>query len=228
MRFLAQLQSFQHITEASEGDLWISHWGQTEVRLEYKKHAAWNLKEGLKWVNFEFSLRLNCLLLLYKLLHFFRNSQSSCDFAPGQTLISSSGFYFRLSVFSSCPVKRSSWETAGTNGRTLALVESFRVATCILRHVQATPGTRFNEAWSFKTLLCGKKDSSQVTPWNKNSQTNRSKHMQHKWNLLFSNSVNRRRGGGFFNQHSECENRVWLWVQVHLRLRSNFTVLIND
>lgn len=96
MRFLAQLQSFQHITEASEGDLWISHWGQTEVRLEYKKHAAWNLKEGLKWVNFEFSLRLNRLLLLYKLLHFFRNSQSSCDFAPGQTLISYQDF---ISVF---------------------------------------------------------------------------------------------------------------------------------
>lgn len=208
MRFLAQLQSFQHITEASEGDLWISHWGQTEVRLEYKKKTcSLKFERGSEmsklWVQFEIELfasfrQVASLLQKFSVLLWFCSGTNSHQL---------SGFYFRLLVFSSCPVKRSSWETAGTNGRTSALVESFRVATCILRHMQATPGTRFNEAWSFKTLLCGKKDSSQVTPWNKNSQTNRSKHMQHKWNLLFSNSVNRRRGGGFFNQHSECENR---------------------
>lgn len=209
MRFLAQLQSFQHITEASEGDLWISHWGQTEVRLEYKKHAAWNLKEGLKWVNFEFSLRLNCLLLLDKLLHFFRNSQSSCDFAPGQTLISYQDF---ISVFWYFPAAPSN----GVLGKPPAQTGELQLwwSLFALQHVSCDTcrpprghALMRPEVSKHCYVEKKKKDSSQVTPWNKNSQTNRSKHMQHKWNLLFSNSVNRRRGGGFFNQHSECENR---------------------
>lgn len=105
------------------------------------------------WVQFEIELfasfiQVASLLQKFSVLLWFCSGTNSHQL---------SGFYFRLLVFSSCPVKRSSWETAGTNGRTSALVESFRVATCILRHMQATQGTRFNEAWSFKTLLCGKK-----------------------------------------------------------------------